>query len=1693
MTAIHVLRLLLILVYPLTLFTPVSVAAKKAWVLVGNVRDTKAGGSSGAGYIRDCTVGAAAWAEIKFLRDSLTVCRNDSATVKDFCTAIEDTATCALWVGGHAAKRIAGLHMVDTFVFPNSLGSTNLPKNLKTYPHIKRVTFHACGQNLDEWKKMFPEASFEAWDSLVPAPLIYWWECFSPLTQDLFSLHPRLIPDESLDDGEPIQTCQIAPPARTAEGFRLSGLIADQMEGSSIEVAVYDEESRLTLFSSVVEGGHISNAAATIQSNPTVDTRVMIHDRAMRGLVVDPDTWQTWLDDGNISVTSNLLTVPVEDVAAAVGKMLWAASSASAGFAGSVRPGDISTIAGNGRQDFVGDGPALEAGFWVPTGLAIDDDGNIYIADSANNRIRKLDPFGEITTVAGSDTLGIGSDGAAATEVGLSGPEDVAVGPDGSLYIADTGHHTVRRLDPDGTIWQFAGTGTVGDSGDGAAATLAQLHFPTGVSVDRDGNVYVADSDNHRIRRIDVNGIISTFAGDGTESEQVANMYAGDGGPAIWARLNFPNDVFADDLGNVFISDTRNHRVRRVDVNGTITTVAGDGFMDPIGGARFQGDGGPATLASMGLPLGLFVDQTGSLYIIDAVYQRIRKVDGCGTITTVIGSGITDISNGALSAGYAGDGGPATDAMINQPKGVVVDRSLAIYITDSGNGRIRKVEGPAPAPVPTTATPPQPGTIVTLAGDGTSGQTVSGVTATSTPFGSIDDIFVEDERSGQTSTRSRKVSIYVADKMNHRVVKIDTNGVIKSIAGGGNPVAPDVGDGRNATDARLIDPSDIALDAQGNLYIADSGQERIRKVTPAGVISTVAGRGSPGFGGDCGPATDANLSLPLGVFYDRRTSKLYIADTGNHRVRMVDSTGAISTVAGNGERDSSGFGSFSGDGGPARLAGLNLPTSVHVDNLGYVYIADTFNNRVRRVDPFGIITTIAGSGGAGFSAIGGLSGDGGPATEALLRGPEDVSVDAFGNVYIADTGNNRIRVVDALGTIQTFAGAGSFETGASFSGDGGISTLAMLGTPAGVAFGPDGNVYVADSGNLRIRSIQTTLTPTSRPPLPDPTAEILHDRLLASVDASWIFEDVVKSDVDTAYALSQALGPDLVQALANPRDSSEVQRILDQAIIDLYAAGQIRPAPLGIPFIDWFVRLSSIQNAIFLSQTLPSDPIDPVVQSIGETVETEVDGLRSIIAGADSVLIALSALVGETNPSQISFDAVLDAIEAADLSPFVSFYIAFTTLERDLRLARDASEGLPVDHITVDLDPSPGDQVVRQWAAEQGDTIQVEILLWLPVPLTGEIQIHLDLGGLSLIEATADSVVTGADSALTLVQDVDVLSTAPSGGIRIALMTFRVSANVSPFLAIDSVTDAGGDSLDLGAGSLVLIEVDRIVSDFDGSGIVDFGDFLLFAPAFGTEEGETGYDVRFNLDAANGIGFPDFLLFAAAFGLSSITSPVEKEDFTELVAAINSMCVRIEELGDDPDQGGMTTLYVAWLYSLTKVGPVLNCDFAKWYYGLKLIEDAIINTRVAIFFKMGENDVTKRLDTVDFYLSLLRRDCVSGGSPTALQVVKLLREMESIVSELKAKVVESGVEGAGIDLGLNRIKSKKETLINLLHPIKGVMFRSLYECFCQLSGTLYDLTESVRIEDKAAKRRRVRELAGTFNLKKERMGELLLE
>ncbi len=609
----------------------------------------------------------------------------------------------------------------------------------------------------------------------------------------------------------------------------------------------------------------------------------------------------------------------------------------------SVATGVVTTAAGNGTQGYSGDGGIAVNAQIDADSIALDSAGNLFIMDGGNFRIRKVAAAtGVITTVAGNGSDEFSGDGGLATSAGFSDPGDLAVDGAGNIYIID--QYRIRKVSAaTGIITTVAGNGTNGYSGENGPAIGAQMGIAFGLTADSAGNLYIADTSNYRVRKVTAaTGIISTVSGDG-----VGN-YSGDGGAATNAQLSFPTGVVVDGPGNLYIADT--HQVRKVSgATGIITTIAGSGA------ASYSGDGSQASIAQLAFPSSVALDRSGNLYIADLSNQSIRKLAmATGIITTAVG-------NGAF--GYSGDGGPATSAQLGDPGSVAVDGSGNLFIADTYNCRIRMVAAAS-------------GVITTVAGDGARGYSGDDGPATSAQLSDPSSVTLDG--SG---------NLFIADASNDRIRKLAlATGIITTVAGNGTSGYS--GDGGPATSAQLSGPSGVAADGLGNLYIADTSNNLIRKVVLAtGIITTVAGDGTCCSSGDGGPALSAQLGFPAGVGVDR--TNFYIADSGSGQVRQVAlATGIITTAAGNGN------GGYSGDGGPAGNAELASPQGVTADSAGNLYVADTNNGVIRMLAPSGgspmlsvteshaaIFT--AGQNGAAYSILISNASGAGPANGAV--------------------------------------------------------------------------------------------------------------------------------------------------------------------------------------------------------------------------------------------------------------------------------------------------------------------------------------------------------------------------------------------------------------------------------------------------------------------------------------------------------------------------------------------------------------------------------------------------------------------------------------------------------------------------------------------------------------------------------------
>jgi sugar lactone lactonase YvrE len=627
--------------------------------------------------------------------------------------------------------------------------------------------------------------------------------------------------------------------------------------------------------------------------------------------------------------------------------------------------GIITTVAGSGFGDDFGDGgPALEAAM-IPAAVAVDPTGRyVYYSDQNSSRVRRIDLVtGTIDAFAGQPfAYSYGGDNGPAVNASLNQAFGLAVDAAGNVYIADLGNNRIRRVDTAGVITTFAGNGSEGPPVDGVPATSSSVFLPSGVAVTPAGEVLIVEQFAYRVRKVDTAGIITTVAGNGTSG------FSGDEGPATAAQLDQPSDAAGDAAGNVYISDTTNNRVRKVDPAGIIHTAAGGGV----------GDGGQARDAVVESPWGVAVDGFGNVYVSENAASggafsgdtahRVRRITPAGTIATVAGTG---------APGFSGDDGPATAAQLDGPRGVAVDAAGNVFIADCGNHRVRRVA------VGT-------GIITTVAGNGTGTASGDGGPATAAGLSCPSGVFVVT-----TGANPAPGTLFIADAGAHQVRKVSPDGIITTVAGTG--AAGYSGDHGLATAAQINGPADVAVDATGNLFIADERNHRVRRVNPAGIITTFAGDGRVGLGPDGVKATDSRVTGPTGVAVDG-AGNLLIAEAGFARVRRVDrTTRIITTVAGK------GVPGFGGDGGRAVDALLDRPTDVALDASGNLVLTDRNNDRVRLVEAGAPPPGPATGCGRVITTDTTLVADVGPcAGNGLVLGGDNVTLDLAGHRVFGD-------------------------------------------------------------------------------------------------------------------------------------------------------------------------------------------------------------------------------------------------------------------------------------------------------------------------------------------------------------------------------------------------------------------------------------------------------------------------------------------------------------------------------------------------------------------------------------------------------------------------------------------------------------------------------------------------------------------
>ncbi len=625
-----------------------------------------------------------------------------------------------------------------------------------------------------------------------------------------------------------------------------------------------------------------------------------------------------------------------------------------------------------GGYGFCANGPANQAYLYGATSLALDQQGNAYVG-LGNSHIVKVSTSGIVTKFAGTGDRTTSGDGGLAVNAGIGDPYSICTDKLGNIYFAEQNQGYIRKIDINGVITTIAGNGQNGSSGDGGPALNASFSVPSSIAIDKKGNIYVGDAFNNKIRKIDANGIITTFAGTGNLG------FSGDGGLAINADISRVAALDVDDAGNLYFGDWFNYRIRKIDVNGIITTIAGNGT------SGFSGEGGLAKDAVIGSVTGLTIDNnTGNIYFTCGYstpptdLNRVLKINSAGIISTIAYS---------KDWNYSGDGGLAIAAEIAEPGDIKCDANGNIYFVERTNEVVRKVNSS--------------NIISTIAGNHSGGYCGNGIPALNASFAKLSSITLDAQENILFSEEGR-------------VRKIDAAGLVWDYAGNG--IVPSyytvpAGDGGNALNASL-DFTFITKDNNGNLFGGSNGKA-IRKINASGGISFYGGNYL--YTGDLNNGFSVQNAAFNGIYnacYDNKNNCLYVSDKENNKIHKIDANGLVTTICGTGTAGNTG------DGGLAVAAQIEDPEAITVDGNGNVYFTEAGSNVgiIRKISPNGIISRFAGTGAGGFS------GDGGAAINADIS-VYGLATDKANNIYFS--AGEYIRKIDGNGIISTIAGNGS--------------------------------------------------------------------------------------------------------------------------------------------------------------------------------------------------------------------------------------------------------------------------------------------------------------------------------------------------------------------------------------------------------------------------------------------------------------------------------------------------------------------------------------------------------------------------------------------------------------------------------------------------------------------------------------------
>lgn len=628
----------------------------------------------------------------------------------------------------------------------------------------------------------------------------------------------------------------------------------------------------------------------------------------------------------------------------------------------SAQGGQLGLIAGDIGDAGVVDGPAAVARLGSLAGVAVDAAGTVYVSDG--HAIRRISPGGAVTTVAGR-VAELGDRDGSGAMARFNNPQGVAADAAGNVYVADRDNHTIRKISASGIVSTLAGSAGSAGARDGKGSR-AQFFRPSGITVDDSGNVFVSDTRNFTIRKISPAGVVSTLAGrpdpEGSHPDGIVDGLAGA------ARFSFPQGIAVDTVGNIYVADLFSHAIRKISLTGKVTTWAGQGAPPAMGSAD-----GVGRAARFAYPSGVAIDKEGNVYVADTHSFTIRKITPTGTVTTL--AGLADHSGS--------DDGAGPSARFSALAALAVDGRGNVYVTDFAN-----------TPIPKNGK------------------------------------FVKPGPSGL-------------------VRRIDTRGVVSTFAGhASDPSASPDGIGAAA---RFESPSGVVADPSGTLYVVDTTANTIRQITPAGVVTTLAGKTDVS-GHQDGRGLEALFNNPMGIARDG-LGTLYIADSAASIVRRISRDGVVSTLAGL----PNVRGNVDGVGAAARFS---APTAIASDDAGNLLVTDEWANNIRKVTPAGEVTTWANKSGQRGSTDG-------PAEQARFIVPAGIAVDHAGNVYVCDYGNRTIRKISPEGIVSTFAGRPNPGAGRTPRSADGTGAGADFAGPLAITVDDTGTLYVADGNTIR--------------------------------------------------------------------------------------------------------------------------------------------------------------------------------------------------------------------------------------------------------------------------------------------------------------------------------------------------------------------------------------------------------------------------------------------------------------------------------------------------------------------------------------------------------------------------------------------------------------------------------------------------